>query len=122
MKNLKAFRAAALAVILLGIVHLIATPFVLSMFSNLNKMQLLTFGYMFVSTGVALVFLGWIQYYTLKLSVLEKFNWVIIKTSVTTFTLFGIGAVASMWDNPFAYISLLLAVMEWYFYYKIRTK
>lgn len=109
---MKLFKIAGIAVLSLGIVHILATPIVLPMFNSLNKSGLLTFSYMFVATGIAMVFTGWLQYYIAKQTIINHICFNILKISVLFVSISGIGAVATMCDNPFAYIILIVALWE----------
>ena len=119
MKTEKQFKAASIVVMSLGIIHICATPFVLPMFRILGTTGLLTFAYMFVFTGLAIFSLGWLQNFIIsKLAAHEGFK-TILKVTVIVVSLSGIGAVATMFSNPFAYIILLVALYECFLLPKI---
>jgi hypothetical protein len=111
MKTLKHFKIASLLMLVLGVIHLFATPFVFSLFRK-NIPQDPTSIYMFVMVGASVIFISWIQYYILTSNNYSIILLRIIESSVLFFLLFGIGAVATMWSNPFAYICLIIAFYE----------
>lgn len=112
MKTNNHFKNLAIAIIVLGTIHLAATPMVLPMYNTLNINNLLSFIYMFIATGLAMIFVGWLQFYLLKNGIRTRHEYQILKISVVFIAILGIGSVATMWNNPFAYISLLLALCE----------
>jgi hypothetical protein len=114
MKPQKHFRITAFAVMVMGIIHVCATPVILPAFKVLMHEELLSFLFMFVSTGLALIFAGWIQYFILKRWNYERTFFLLLKGSVLFISVSGIGAVVTMWSNPFAYITLLIALYELY--------
>ena len=120
MKVYHQFKIAAIAVLVLGIIHICATPIVLKLFGVLNFRSLLTFGYMFVMVGIATIFLGWTQIFTLKhISNHPKFL-IILKATIIVISISGVGAVVTMWNNPFAYLILLIALYEVYLLRKMH--
>jgi hypothetical protein len=109
---MKIFKISSITTIVIGCIHTFATPLVASMFKNLDKMQWLTFIYMFVMTGFAMIFAGWIQFYSVKNQVDNLAFRKILKVS-TIFILISVaGGVATMWDNPFAYFVLIVALYQ----------
>jgi len=112
MKTLKYFKITSIAIIIIGIIHVLATPVVIQGLSMLNSKTIFFIGYMFVATGVAVIATGWLQYFILKKLVLHPSFITILKGTVIFMLLSGIGAVATMWGNPFAYIILLIALYE----------
>ena len=112
MKNIKRFKITAIAVLTLGCIHVLAAPVVLGMFKFLPLMALLTFAYMYVLTGVAYIFMGWLQLYCIRNFQGNPVVVKIIKVSILFVALGGIAAVATMYDNPFAYISLFVALFQ----------
>ena len=110
MKHLK---ISSILVIILGTIHILATPIiVLPMFKTAELMFTLTFLYMFFITGVAIVFVGWLQYYLAKNHAESVTFRAIFTVSIIFILLIGVGAVATMWNNPFAYLSLLIAIYQ----------
>ena len=112
MKILKYFKITSIAIIILGIVHVIATPVMIQGLRMLDSKTIFCMGYMIVATGVAVIATGWLQYFILKKLVLHPSFITILKGTVIFMLLSGIGAVATMWGNPFAYIILLIALYE----------
>ena len=78
----------------------------------LDSKTIFCIGYMFVATGVAVIAAGWLQYFLLKKLVIHPSFITILEGTVIFMLLSGIGAVATMWVNPFAYIILLIALYE----------
>jgi len=111
-KIMKQFKFSGISVLSLEVIHILATPIILSMFKSLNKMSLMTFAYMFVATGAAMVFIGWLQYYISKQPTINNIYLTIIKISTLFVFLSGIGAIVAMKNNPFAYIILVVALWE----------
>jgi hypothetical protein len=112
MKAQKRFKIAGIIVLILGIIHCIAIPFVLPMLRALPKMELFSCIYMFVCTGIAVFFVGWLQYYIARQAEINSKERHILKASVWFMLIVGFGAVVTMWNNPFAYIFLLVALYE----------
>jgi hypothetical protein len=111
MKAQKHFKIAAIIVMLLGIIHTCATPVVFPFFKSTVKIDLPSV-YMFVMVGLYTFFIGWLQYFILKkISQGEAFMQ-ILKVTIVLISLLGIGAVAIVQDNPFAYIALFVALYE----------
>jgi hypothetical protein len=107
----KQFNAASIFIIVLGFIHIAATPVILPMFKILGEMGLLTFAFMYVATGIATMFAGWLQNYLIRREI-NRTNLYVIKFSILFVFILGLGATITMWDNPFAYISLLVALYE----------
>lgn len=118
MKTKNRIRIAGIILIILGCIHIAATPFIILMFRVLGKTGLLTFAYMFVCTGIALVFIGWLQYYIARQPDIDKRGNDILSMSAWLMLFIGSGAVITMYDNPFAYIALLVALFD---LYQVRT-
>lgn len=119
MKTLKHLKTASISIIILGIIHVLATPIVIGQLKRLPLEILLCITYMFVATGVGVIATGWLQYYTLKRIDKHASFISILKGSVIFMAILGIGAVATMWDNPFAYLTLLIALYELYLLKKL---
>jgi len=111
MKTLFQFKIASILMISLGIIHVCATPIVFRLFKGNDQVDLASI-YMFVMVGVSVIFVGWLQYYILKSNNFSLVLLRIMETSVLFFLIYGIGAVATMWKNPFAYICLMVAFYE----------
>jgi hypothetical protein len=114
MKTYTKFKIPGIIAMVLGIIHICATPIILKGFANLNKSQRLPFTFIFICAGIAVGFVGWLQYYLAKQADWEHKSIIILKASIIFMLVFGIGAVLSMHDNVFAYICLLVAFYESY--------
>lgn len=73
----------------------------------------LTFLDMFLSTGIAVVFAGILIIYSSRsLKNSEQWAWNISLASGLFMLLLGVASVVFMYDNPFAYLTVVLAVIE----------
>lgn len=111
MKAEKHFKIATIAVMLLGLIHISATSVIFPFFKADKQIDPASV-YMFVLVGLYTIFTGWLQYYILKRINADKAFLNILKVTILFLGISGIGAVATMWDNPFAYIILLIALYE----------
>jgi hypothetical protein len=114
MKILKYLKLTSILIIITGVIHVCATPVVIAPLKMLGVQSMLTHTYMFVFTGLALIFTGWLQYFVLKRLGNENSFHTIFKGTVIMISISGVGAVAAMWTNPFAYLILLIALYEIY--------
>jgi len=96
---------------LLGSIHLAATPLVFALFKTPAEPDLSSI-YMFVMVGVAVLFAGWLQYYLVSILSKETVFVRIYTASVIFVGIMGIGAAIMLTKNPFAYISLIVAITE----------
>jgi hypothetical protein len=114
MKIQKQFKVAAIIIIIIGVIHTAATPLVLSPFKVLSKSDFLTFVYMFVVTGLAVLLNGLIQFLIVKHPSISKLNFSILKYCVIFMLCISVGAIVLMYDsfNPFAYIMLITGFWE----------
>ena len=108
---MKIFKITAIAVMLLGSIHLAATPVVFSFFND-KAIHDISSIYMFVMVGISILFTGWLQYFVVSKLTEHKGYKSILVVSVIFISIVGVGAVAGMRDNPFAYISLVIACLE----------
>lgn len=115
MKNNKFLKAGAIAFLVLGSIHVCATPLIISIFRLLPEETILTIAYMYVMTGIAFIIFGWIQLLLIKKDLNIETNETIFKTTALFFAVGGFGAVATMWDNPFAYLSLIACLYQIFF-------
>ena len=124
MSTQKQFKGAAIAVMVLGIIHTAATPLVLTPLRVLPKPDFMTFAYMFVITGLAVFLCGLLQFIIVKQTEINQLSYSLLKFIVIFMVLIGFGAVAAMWDsfNPFAYIMLLIAVFEVYLLRRLKKE
>lgn len=102
---------SSIAMIVLGLIHLLATIMVIPMFHNLGKEQLSVFLFMYLATGLGTILPGLIS----KLSIAGLKNnderaWKIILICSVYSLLTGIGAMVTMNRNPFAYLSILIGI------------
>lgn len=108
----KQFKISSIIILVLGFIHTCATPLILYMLCYLKKSDLLTFAFMFVCTGLSLIFVGWLQLFVVKHSFLENKGKHILKVSTWFMLITGFLAIITMYNNPFAYIILLIALYE----------
>lgn len=111
MKPIKILKVSAIIVMLLGSIHLAATPVVFTLFGT-TAMPDISSVYMFVMVGVAVLFAGGLQYYLLRKIAGDKGFLRIYIGSVVFLGIMGIGAVGTLTKNPFAYVSLIVAITE----------
>ncbi len=77
---------------------------------------------MYAITGVATIFVGWIQLLLIKNRLEIKVLQTLLKGSVIFTFIIGSSAVATMWDNAFAYFVLLVAVCQIIIYKKVLKR
>jgi hypothetical protein len=111
MKPIKILKVSAIIVMLLGSIHLAATPVAFALFSSTVKPDI-TSVYMFVMVGLAVLFAGGLQYYLVYKIGADKVFLRIYIGSVIFMAILGIGAVGTLTKNPFAYVSLFVAITE----------
>lgn len=100
-------RIAGWLVVALGVVHIAATPLIYPPYAGD-----LTFLYMFLATGIAVIFAGALVLLAAGgWSRGERWAWDVLLRAGIFLSLLGIGAVITMADNPFAYLMLILAVV-----------
>jgi hypothetical protein len=102
---------ASVALILLGIIHLLATFAVIPMYRHLPKDQLNVFLFMYLGAGLATILPGLVSKMLHKLikEEMRTAAWVVFICAVTALLL-GLGAVITMPQNVFAYVSLVLGI------------
>lgn len=105
---------AGILTVLLGLIHVAATPVIFSTMSDqLSAADKLTFLYMYIATGAAVIFVGWlIMYGSRGLRTSERWAWITTLAAGVFMSLLGIGAILAMSDNPFAYLTLVFAALE----------
>src|SRR5512145_2577383 len=116
MKIKTLFKTSAIAIIALGGIHLCATPFILNLFAEKAKVDPASL-YMFIMAGISTLFIGWLQYYLVRqlnqvTNPARNYFKRILLVTVIYLSILGSGAVIAMPDNPFAYLSLLIAAVE----------
>jgi len=107
-------RLAGWLTLLLGSIHIAATPFVYtlsaSLFADPDALSAL---YMFEMTGIAVIFTGLLIIYASKgWQNGQCWAWHVCLGAGVFLLLLGLGAVLGMPDNPFAYLSLIIAIIE----------
>lgn len=103
---------SSIALIVLGLIHLIVTTMVLSMFKNLSNEQLSVFLFMYLSAGLGTILPGLISKLMIKgLKNKDKRAWEILIICSIYSLLMGIGAIITMKTNPFAYLMLLIGLL-----------
>ena len=105
--------AAGILIAILGLIHIAATPMVLKDLDELPKNVKDSLVYMYVTTGAAVVFAGLLAVYS-SIGIKRSEGMarpLAVGVGVFMF-LVGVGAVIVMPDNPFAYIGLVLALVE----------
>jgi len=101
----------SLAIIVLGLFHLMATPLVLGMFEWTDPDEKSIFLFMYLAAGIGTILPGLIskiQINAIKESSLNA-RFTVIVCSLYTFIL-GIGAIILLTNNPFAYIAVVLGI------------
>jgi hypothetical protein len=98
-------------VMLLGIIHIAAT-FVL--FPVFKKDAIIDYAslYMFIMVGISVAFTGGLQWVLSDKFIESKPMRRIMNRSILFMMIMGLGAVFALPDNPFAYISLAIALYE----------
>lgn len=105
---------AGMFIAALGLIHLAATPVIFpSIALQLFQADQFVFLYMYLSTGTAVVFVGLLTIYSARgLRRAEPWAWTLALATGGFMLLLGVGAVLSMANNPFAYLTLVLALVE----------
>lgn len=98
----------------LGVIHIAATPLIFPLSASLlADPELLSSLYMFVMTGLAVIFTGWLVMYASQgWRQGQRWAWQVCLGAGVYLLLLGAGAVLAMPDNPFAYLSLVIAIVE----------
>lgn len=111
--QIRLVRISGWGALALGTIHCLATPAVLGMgFGALPRPQLAVFLFMFLATGLSLVFAG--ASLLQAIPHLHEGNPLAIRIHrlcVAYFLPLGIGSVVAMGDNPFAWLTLLNALL-----------
>lgn len=110
----KITRYGSLMTALLGIVHVLATGIVYHSggFERMSAESGMSFLFMFISTGLGLIFIGSIAAYS-SFAVMrgEKWAFHIVSAAGAFVLLVGLGAVFALPHNPFAYLTFVAALM-----------
>ena len=105
----KLLKINAIAIIVLGCIHLVATPFIMK---GINPGIKSVFLAMFIVAGMGTILPGIVilnQLQNLKAGNKQSRNLIIF--CVVYFLTLGILGVSTMYTNPFAYIALLLGLI-----------
>lgn len=101
----------SIALIVLGLIHLLAIIKVAPMYDNLSEGQFSVFTFMYLATGLGTVLPGLIS--KLQINALKdksKRAWITIFVCSIYTMILGIGAVIQMTKNPFAYLDLVISI------------
>jgi cytochrome bd-type quinol oxidase subunit 2 len=110
-KIIKHYKIVAIAVLILGTIHTLATPLVAKDLSFLAKDVLNVFLLMFIATGIAMVYAGILFLYDVKQMKQHAAHSSIIPLSTILFTtIVGILACSLGSDNPFTWITLAVGI------------
>lgn len=102
----------SVALIILGLIHLIATILILPMFQNLCKEQFSIFLFMYLATGLGTILPGVVSMLMVKgVRNKEKRSWDISMICSIYTLLLGVGAILTMNTNPFAYLMFLIGLV-----------
>ncbi|MBN1953308.1 MAG: hypothetical protein JW801_19030 [Bacteroidales bacterium] len=94
--------------LLLGVIHCAFTPFIMR---GIPKAIFKPFLFMFLATGMAFIYVGWILIKESNLVKEGKADNLRIRLTFGFILLAGILAACCMPENPFAWLSLLVAVI-----------
>lgn len=120
MKIRTLLKITAITVIALGCIHTCATPVIFGLFLENVKADPASL-FMFVMVGISTVFIGWLQLFLINMPdhetgfVKEPYRKIFLST-IIFMSILGSGSVIAMPDNPFAYTSLLIAIVEVFLY------
>jgi hypothetical protein len=107
-------QTVGILILILGVIHCAVTPYIMqrAWVSLLPPENARVFLYMYLATGVATIFGGWLAMVAAKgLRVGEPLAWA-LAWRVALFVLFlGIGAAVLMFENPFSHIMLVLSIL-----------
>jgi hypothetical protein len=114
IKAASALRLSGIYTLILGMLHIAIIPlFVFQGFEKLSFENLLIFVYMYLGTGAALVFSGWLVIVCARgLKADEAWPASIALGTGIFLLMLGLGAVISMSYNPMVYLILLSALIE----------
>lgn len=101
----------SIALIILGLIHLIAVIKIAPMNKNLSEGQFSVFIFMYLATGLGTVLPGLISKLQIKgLKDKSKSAWITLLICSIYSMIIGLGAVIQMTKNPFAYLSLVIGI------------
>ena len=102
----------SIALIILGLIHLIAIIKVAPMYKNLSEWQFSVFLYMYLATGLGTVLPGLIvKFQITALKDKNKNAWITLFICSIYTMIIGIGAIIQLTKNPFAYIALIISIL-----------
>jgi uncharacterized membrane protein YhaH (DUF805 family) len=101
----------SIALIILGLIHLIAIIKIAPMYPNLSEGQFSVFIFMYMGTGLGTVLPGLISKLQIRaLKDSSKSAWITLFVCSIYTMIIGIGAVTQMTNNPFAYLGLVIGI------------
>ena len=101
----------SIALIVLGLIHLIAIIKIAPMYQNLSEGQFSVFILVYLATGLGTVLPGLIS--KVQITALKdksKSAWITLFICSIYTMIIGIGSVIQMTKNPFAYIALVISI------------
>ncbi|RPH93066.1 hypothetical protein EHM69_11310 [candidate division KSB1 bacterium] len=107
-------QTVGILIMVLGIIHCAATPFVMKSgwMSLLMPEQTRVFLFMYIAAGLATIFGGWMATIAGRgLRIGEPLAWAIAWRSALFMLVLGIGSASLMFNNPFAHIMLVLSIL-----------
>ena len=119
---------AGILIALLGLIHIAATPYIYPSFAmQLAAGHEFVFLYMFIATGIAVIFIGLlIMYCSRGLKTNEPWARTIALAAGLFMLILGICAVLAMAGNPFAYLTVVFSIVEllplWLYRRELRQK
>jgi hypothetical protein len=101
-------------IIILGSIHVAATFLIFPAIApQLPKPIQFMFLYLFIATGAAVIFSGALTIYGSRgLKTGQSWAWAITNMNGMFMFLLGVGAILAMPFNPFAYLTLIIAIFE----------
>lgn len=110
------------AIIVIGLIHLVATVEVLQIFKNLKGDKLSVFLYMYLMVGVQTVFMGIIiRCIVANVTCMERKDKRLLFLCSLYLCILGVGAVIAMPTNPFSYVMLVVGLLVAFFVVKVKT-
>lgn len=95
-------------IITLGLIHVLSTFY---FYKSINK-SILPSIFMFVATGLSVIFSGALTVYCAKIiGVSEKIGTTVLKFILCFFYTLSVGAILSLANNPFPFMMLGLAIL-----------
>ncbi len=101
----------SIALIVLGLIHLIAVIKIAPLYQNLSQGQFSVFMFLYLATGLGTVLPGLIS--KLQITALKNKNksaWITVFICSIYTMIIGAGAIIQMTKNPFAYIAFIISI------------